>query len=222
MPLPRLRVEASELLVETSLELGVERGAPVRPGARGGRFLVGARAQPAPCEEAERDGRDGEAGERKHPREEVEPAPGRRSEDALAELGHELALDLRLGVAGGDPRADVALHLLRDRRVGHGEGRLAGRAHDLALQVRERRPLGREGRRGERKPGGAEDEHEPAHVPPSARSMYASSSRSLNWPMTCATSRPRRSTQYVSGNPVRPKRPTDEPGPSWTIGYVIP
>src|SRR5439155_11926798 len=55
------------------------------------------------------------------------------------ELVDETLLDPAARVAGGDARHDELPDPVRDRRARLVEGRVAGRAHDLALELAQRR-----------------------------------------------------------------------------------
>ena len=101
-----------------------------------------AHAAPAPREHAPTTvALDRQPCERQQPRDPVESLPRRHRQDARAEVGDELRLDLALRVARGDPRADERLHPARDRSVGGVEGRLADR--DRRARTRARPRVGR-------------------------------------------------------------------------------
>src|SRR5439155_26487255 len=121
-------IEACELVVEAALELRIETDR-----------LDAARRRPCPAPlpgaDGEGAGCDEDPAERQHPSEQVEPFLRRLGQDLLAELSHELVLDLALRVARSDPRADELLHLPRDRRIRLVERRVAGRADELALDL---------------------------------------------------------------------------------------
>ncbi len=180
---------------------------------------------PAPGRPAERDGAHQQAADRQQPGQEVEPSLRRRGEHRRTELGDELRLDLALRVTGGDPLADERAQALRHRRRRHVEGRVAGRADHLVLEIGERRmPLARERRHREherREQERCDQERRELHDRAAAR-IPSSSSRAEISPATWPVARPSRSMKNVSGNPVTPQWPSEEPGPSARFEYVMP
>ena len=160
------------------------------------------RAAPAPSDHA---------AERQPPREQVEALVRRRREDAGAEVRDELRLDLALRSRTASIRVWMKrLDPLRRRRVRLVERRVAGRAHDLALEVRatcaaaRRRP--RQARRARaprrRRPRAREDHESSAASTPrrNASAWFGDRCR------RCARRRDGlcRSMKYVSGTPVIP------------------
>ena len=145
--------------VELLLEIGLQRGL---------RGLVGrpaASAAPAPCQPAERDRAREDARDRKPPGEDVEAAVRGRGEDLRPVLGDELLLDLALRVAAVDQAPDQRSLLVRECGVGLVERRLADEAHDLRLDLGQRRMLlARErDRRGDGERRGGHDRRERPH-----------------------------------------------------------
>ena len=94
------------------------------------------RRRSTPRRRAHADHADAEQAERHDPGEQVETRLRRLRENAWPELVDEVRLDLGLGRARGELLADDLLHPPGDRRVGLVEGRLAGRADELGLEVR--------------------------------------------------------------------------------------
>ena len=154
------------------------RAAPRRRGCR--RSAATTRAGRSPCAAARR-------------------GPG-------AEVRHELRLDLALRPALRDPLRDQRFDLLRHRRVRLVERRVARRAHDLALEVRERRARRAGGsrrrrdreRRDER--GDRAEDHELSAACTPCANCSANFDSVIGPEMWKPTSRPCRSTKYVSGN----------------------
>src|SRR5215831_15975989 len=197
-----LPIEPGKLVVELALQLRVKRVAVQRPRPRY-LFRLLAPAAPAPREQTDHAGRADDPDERQHPSEQVPAVPGRRREDARAPDVDLLVDDLAPRPALADPLLDVRLDPLGRRRVGLRQ-RLAGtdRAHELVLELRERRvPLARDRRGGERERGHGEEEDPHAFC---ALSIPARSVASLICPATWPTTRPRGSTKKVSGRPVSP------------------
>src|ERR671925_1442067 len=91
-------IEARELPVESSLELGVER----RPAVRVRRRFERPRAAPTPDEDRDDRGGAENAGKRQEPGEPVEAFARRRREHRRPELRDQLVLDLLLRGAGLD------------------------------------------------------------------------------------------------------------------------
>src|SRR5436190_2789643 len=176
--------------------------------------------RPPPRAERKGDAGDGDAAERQHPREQVEAVLARHSEHARPELVDELLLDLRLRRSLGDATLDERLHLARDRCVRLVQGRVARRAHELALELSLRRvTLARRRGPGRDERGGRHDEQRPLHDA-SARRMPSSSSARDAAASTCGgTTRPLRLTKNGSGRPVTPHFPSEDPWPSRTIVY---
>src|SRR5579872_7284134 len=189
--------------------------------------IVGAaHPAPAPHADGEHTGAAEDAADRQPPREEIEALVRRRGEDPLPEVGDELVLDLLRAPALRDAAGDLRLDLLRGRRLRHVERRVAGRAHDLALEIRERRLRMRAGRRraGEHERRRGRREEAERHWSSAARIPR---SKAATWfvivPMMCEpTSLPLRSMKKVSGTPVSPYLSPILPEPSCTIGYVTP
>src|SRR5262245_49700247 len=194
------RIEPGELLVHQALELRVE-------GLLGDSVI---RTSPGPRAHEERD--DDRAtenrGEREQPCEKTEATCRRLRENAWTELRDERALDLLLGPAVRDPRANERLHSLCHQRVRLVERRLARRTDELCLEIgRVRRGPGR--RCGNER-GCDEDAHRDAghdHVVRASAIASRSRARSssvLIAPTIACTTLPSRSTTYVSGSPVTP------------------
>ena len=99
---------------------------------------------------------------------------------------------------GGDPPRDEGLHAQRDRRARLVERRVTGRADDLSLEL----ALSRVSFARERGRGGEQQRRESYEE--SASWMHCSSVSLVTAPGTCATTRPLRSAQNVSGTPVSP------------------
>ena len=159
----RSAIEAGELLVEPALVAPARAACPFsdqRCGAgSGSRSRVQRHASTpstaAPAEDAD---------ERQQPREQVEPVPRRRGEDPRARTASTSSSLIWLRVAPcRDAQRDVRLDPLRGRRVGLRQRlALADRAHQLALELGERRVLlARRRRRGQHQRHAARATSEP-------------------------------------------------------------
>src|SRR4051812_36152734 len=189
-PAIALSVEARELFVDASLEVRVER--------RSDRCRWCPRAAPVPRRDAEHDGAAEHTRERQQPGEQVEPVRRGPRDDGRPERADQLVLDLRARVAGSDAPRDERLHAERDRRTRLVERRVTRRADDLAFELALRRML----LARERRPSAKQQRRE--CYEDSASWMHCCSVSFVTAPGTCATTRPVRSAQNVSGTPVSP------------------
>src|SRR4051812_238780 len=183
-------LEARELFVDAPLEVRVER--------RSDRRRRCARAAPVPRCSAEHDGAAEHSYQRQQPRQQVEAVRRWAGDDGRPERRDQLVLDLRACVAGVDAPCDERLHAESDRRARLVERRVTSRADDLAFELALRRtPLARRRRRGAQ-------EQRSERYEESASWMHCCSVSFVTAPGTCATTRPLRSAQNVSGTPVSP------------------
>src|SRR6266542_2624318 len=168
---------------------------------------------PAPHAERQSSRPGDDPSQRQPPREQVEALVRRCREDPCAEVLDELGLDPVGRPALRDALADLRLDPLRRLRVRLVERRVAGRAHDLPLEIRERRARMDAGGGGPGKCECAERERgdRDGREPDRHESSAASTPRrnapvwSTTVPTMCSpTSRPRRSTKYVSGTALTP------------------
>src|SRR3954454_20134722 len=200
---PRSGAEAREVLVQPP---GVGR-AQRRRAVVVVSVVAGGRAAPAPARQGDRQRRERRqhGGDRHEVGGELEAVVLGGGEDRRAVAGDELRLDLLLRHPLGDHRLDLLALLLGARGLGDVQRDAADVAHDLVLEVVERRArLSRE--RGRRRGGEREqrDEAEQAgetnHVGPPARSSAASMNCWSICPRESATTFPERSITNVSGS----------------------
>src|SRR6266513_2654050 len=217
--IPQTSFKTRELFVHAPIELWIDRPLPVgRLHGQGPR--VPPSACPTPCGEAEDQGRHADPGQRQHPREQVETVLRRRRENRLTVLLDEKVLDLALRPPGGDLGLDLALDGFGGIRVRLRERRVADRAHDLVLELIQRRmPLaGRRGRREQQRGHSKNDETRHALLAASCFRKRGRSSSACICPITL----PSRSMKKIRGIGRPPQvfktlRPC-----SRTIVYVMP
>src|SRR6185437_10816204 len=162
------------------------------------------------------DGGDDRAGQERragdHPRQQVEPVPGRGGQDLGPELGDQAVLHLRRGRPRSTPVVQAVADVGRDLRLRVRQHLVAGGAHELRLHVRLAPAVAGLGDRREDEQGGERErrgEGGPPHAAP-ARSSGRSADCSI-WPSTWVANifctAPERSITKVTGKPlVTPQR----------------